>query len=112
MVQELYEDGLTEEELVAIEQDRIDRRQVNQRKMAWAALASMLGFTALIFLPVVPKERLDLFVSIADLFYLAHAGVVSAYMGSEAWVNKTQKQRSPNRGPSPSSSSRNTEKRT
>lgn len=95
----------TDQEIELLEQERIDRRQDNQRKMAWVALLSMLGFTALIFLPLVPKDRIDVFTSIADLFYLANAGVISAYMGTEAWVNKTQKQRirgSGTRGPSPS----------
>ena len=82
---------LSEQEVEFIEQDRIDRRQDNQRKMAWVALGSMLVFTALIFLPIIPTERLDVFRGIADLFYLAQAGIISAYMGSEAFVNRSRK---------------------
>jgi hypothetical protein len=92
MEYDMNSDGeLSEQEVEFIEQERIDRRQDNQRKMAWIALGSMLLFTGLIFLPIIPPERIDAFRGIADLFYLAQAGVVSAYMGSEAIVNRSRK---------------------
>lgn len=92
MVQELYEDGLTKEELLAVEQDRIDRRQNNQKKMAWAAMLSMIGFTIFMFLPIIADERIKLLLEIATLFYISQAGVIGAYMGSEAIVNRSIKQ--------------------
>lgn len=94
----------TDQEVDAQEQERIDQRQYNQRKMAWVALVSMLLFTGLVFLPIVPVERLEVFQSIADLFYLAQAGIVSAYMGSEAIVNRARQR--VRRGPSTSGPTR------
>jgi len=86
-------EDLSDQEIEMLEQDRIDRRQDNQRKMAWIALASMLMFTVLIFVPFIENERIKIFVSLADLFYLAQAGIVSAYMGSEAIVNRSQRKK-------------------
>ena len=86
-------EDLSDQEIEMLEQDRIDRRQDNQRKMAWIALSSMLMFTVLIFVPFIENERIKIFVSLADLFYLAQAGIVSAYMGSEAIVNRSQRKK-------------------
>lgn len=92
MVQELYEDGLTEEELRAVEQDRIERRQNAQKKMAWAAMVSMIVFTGVLVSPIVATDRLSIIADLVSLFYFAQAGVVGAYMGSEAIVNRSIKQ--------------------
>jgi len=101
MEYDAYKDGeLSDQELQILEQDRIDRRQNNQRKMAWVAVASMIVFTGLIFMPFVGKDSLDTFMGVADLFYIAQAGIVSAYTGAEAWVNKTRSSNN-NARPSP-----------
>lgn len=92
MVQELYEDGLTDEELRAVEQDRIEQRQNTQKKMAWLAMMSMIVFTGFLVSPIVPTDRLNIIVDLIGLFYFAQAGVVGAYMGSEAIVNRSIKQ--------------------
>jgi len=94
-IKSLYDDGLTEEELRAIEQDRIERRQNTQKKMAWVAMISMIAFTIFMFLPIVGDNRITILTEIATLFYISQAGVVGAYMGSEALVNKTRTQTSP-----------------
>jgi len=96
-VKDLYTDGLTDEELRSVEQDRIERRQDTQKKMAWVAMISMIGFTIFMFLPIVGDNRITILTEIATLFYISQAGVVGAYMGSEALVNKTRTQ-----SPSPS----------
>jgi len=96
-VKYVYTDGLTDEELRAVEQDRIERRQDNQKKMAWIAMFSMIGFTVFMFLPIVGDNRITILTEIATLFYISQAGVVGAYMGSEALVNKTRTQSSPSR---------------
>lgn len=72
------------------EQELIERRQNHQRKMAWVAMISMIVFTAALFSPIVPESRLSVLVDIATMFYLAQAGVVGAYMGAEALVNRTR----------------------
>ena len=93
---EIYKDGkVSDNELVLLEQQRIDRRQNNQKSMAWVAMGSMIAFTIFMFLPVVGNERIEILTEIASLFYIAQAGVIGAYMGSEALVNKSRNQVKP-----------------
>jgi len=98
MVRDVYKDGeVSDNELVLLEQQRIDQRQDNQKKMAWVAMSSMIAFTIFMFLPIVGDTRIEILTDIASLFYIAQAGVIGAYMGSEALVNKTRTQSSPSR---------------
>ena len=64
---------------------RLNRKQIHQRNMAWTALVSMLLFTAIMFTPIVPDERINLLTDISNLFYLAQAGIVGAFMGFAAF---------------------------
>jgi hypothetical protein len=70
-----------------IYEERMDRRQTNQRKMAWVALFSMIIFTIMLFMPFVPDDRIVLLKEISTLFYIAQAGIVGAYMGASAMMN-------------------------
>lgn len=90
-MEELYADGkLTENEMVVLEQQRIDARQDNQKRMAWVAIISMIVYTLALFMPFIEDSRAQILTDIASLFYVAQAGVVGAYMGSEALVNRTR----------------------
>jgi hypothetical protein len=90
-MKELYSDGeLTDNELIVLEQKRIDARQDNQKRMAWVAIVSMIVYTIALFMPFVNDGRAQILTDIASLFYVAQAGVVGAYMGSEALVNRTR----------------------
>tara|TARA_A100001015_G_scaffold281347_2_gene344528 strand:- start:337 stop:666 length:330 start_codon:yes stop_codon:yes gene_type:complete len=64
---------------------RLNRKQMHQRNMAWTALVSMLLFTVIMFTPFVPDERIKLLTDISNLFYLAQAGIVGAFMGFAAF---------------------------
>ena len=64
---------------------RLNRKQLHQRNMAWTALVSMLLFTAIMFTPIVPDDRIKLLTDISNLFYLAQAGIVGAFMGFAAF---------------------------
>ena len=93
MTDDIYKDGeVSDNELVLLEQQRIDRRQNNQKSMAWVAIGSMIAFTIFMFLPIVGNTRIEILTEIASLFYIAQAGVIGAYMGSEALVNKSRNQ--------------------
>jgi hypothetical protein len=93
MTDDVYKDGeISDNELVLLEQQRIDRRQNNQKSMAWVAMGSMIAFTIFMFLPIVGNTRIEILTEIASLFYIAQAGVIGAYMGSEALVNKSRNQ--------------------
>jgi|TARA_R110002020_G_scaffold188520_1_gene387229 uncharacterized membrane protein YdjX (TVP38/TMEM64 family) len=59
-----------------------------QKKMAWVAIISMLGFTALVFLPIFPDARIKALADLFGLFYIGMAGVCGAYMGMTAYMTK------------------------
>ena len=57
-----------------------------QRRMATACLVAMAGFTVAMFF--VEIERVNALSDISNLFYISGAGVVGAYMGTTAWMNR------------------------
>lgn len=85
-------DGVvSDEELSAVtaihQQETADQKADAQRNMAWVALVSIIVFTIVLFLPVVPDERVKLLGDLSSLFFISMAGVVGAYMGMTAYMN-------------------------
>jgi len=70
------------------EMERADRKQLQQRYMAWSAIASMVVFTLLLFTPLVKESRVAALADLLGLFYIAQAGVVGAFMGMSAWMSQ------------------------
>ena len=62
------------------------RKQLAQLRMARWTLIAMGAFTLAMFL--VEIERVKALADISNLFYLSGAGIVGAYMGTTAWMNK------------------------
>ena len=62
------------------------RKHLAQLRMARWTLISMGVFTLAMFL--VEIERVKALADISNLFYLSGAGIVGAYMGTTAWMNK------------------------
>ena len=62
------------------------RKNLAQLRMARYSLIAMGVFTAAMF--VVDVERVKALADISNLFYLSGAGIVGAYMGTTAWMNK------------------------
>ena len=62
------------------------RKQLAQLRMARATLIAMGAFTLAMFL--IDVERVKALSDISNLFYLSGAGIVGAYMGTTAWMNK------------------------
>jgi hypothetical protein len=54
--------------------------------MARFTLIAMGAFTFAMFF--VPIERVQALSDISNLFYISGAGIVGAYMGTTAWLNK------------------------
>ena len=84
-------DGIvTDEELenakVIKETETLLRKQLAQLRMARATLIAMGVFTFAMFL--IDLERVKALSDISNLFYLSGAGIVGAYMGTTAWMNK------------------------
>ena len=65
------------------------RKQRAQRRMATASLVSMGAFTFAMFF--VDIERVKALADISNLFYISGAGIVGAYMGASAFMNKGSK---------------------
>lgn len=59
-----------------------------QKHMAWISIWSMIIFTLGLFLPIFKDSRIEALSDVLGLFYIAQAGVVGAYMGVSAWINK------------------------
>ena len=62
------------------------RKNLAQLRMARYTLIAMGVFTAAMY--VVDVERVKALADISNLFYLSGAGIVGAYMGTTAWMNK------------------------
>ena len=85
---DLDNDGIVSDiELAAADALRKYERADAQRKMAWAAMISMLVFTCFIFLPVFPDSRITALADLFGLFYIGQAGVVGAYMDMTAYMS-------------------------
>ena len=76
-------------------QDKIDgielerRKWRNRRRMAWAALISMILVTILIlFTNLVPEAKLKILSDVITWFYFSMASVIGAYMGFTTWASK------------------------
>lgn len=86
-------DGIiTDEELSVMkelnEMERADRKQKQQRYMAWTAIWSMIVFTLILFSPVISDSRVNALADLLGLFYIAQAGIVGAFMGVSAWMSR------------------------
>ena len=64
------------------------RKQLAQRRMATATLIAMGVFTFMMFFPFISIERINALSDISNLFYISGAGIVGAFMGATAWMNR------------------------
>lgn len=94
--EEYDEDGdgiVTDEELSHVaEIKKLEhdlRKQRAQRRMATASLVAMGVFTFALFL--VDIERVKALADVSNLFYISGAGIVGAYMGASAIMNRNGK---------------------
>lgn len=86
-------DGILEKEEIVVmkevkQEQRTDRKMINQRRMAWSAMATMIIFTAIILSPLVTDTRVEVLSALLSTFYIAQAGVVGAYMGFSVMQDK------------------------
>ena len=65
------------------------RKQRAQRRMATASLVAMASFTVAMFF--VDLERVKALSDISNLFYITGGGIVAAYMGASAIMNRNGK---------------------
>lgn len=62
------------------------RKHLAQLRMARFTLIAMGVFTLAMFF--VDIDRVKALADISNLFYISGAGIVGAYMGTTAWMNK------------------------
>ena len=60
----------------------------SQRRMAWVAVISMIGYALLPLMPFVPDSRLATLASLSDMLFLSQASIVGLYFGATAYMNK------------------------
>ena len=65
------------------------RKQRAQRRMATASLVAMAAFTFAMFF--VDLDRVKALADISNLFYITGGGIVAAYMGASAIMNRNGK---------------------
>lgn len=91
--EEYDEDGdgiVSDEELSHVKEIKATedelRKHLAQLRMARYTLIGMGLFTVVMFF--VPLDRVNALSDISNLFYISGAGIVGAYMGTTAWMNK------------------------
>jgi hypothetical protein len=67
-----------------------DKKEDQQRRMAWVAMFSMVVFTILLFTPLISVERVAVLDNLLSMFYIAQAGIVASFFGSSAYVSRNQ----------------------
>ena len=84
----------TDEEINSAEkiqslEERIKKSEA-QEKMAWVSLIGILIFTAFLFTPWVSIEKVVAIGEFIGMFYISLAGILAAYMGTQAWTMRKQ----------------------
>ena len=59
-----------------------------QKRMSWFCLVMIAVVTVILFTPVISEARIDALSDILGLFYISCAGIVGAFVGVTAWINK------------------------
>ena len=90
---DLDNDGtVTDEELARsqtmLELELREEKADSQRRMAWVAVISMIGYALLPLMPFVPESRLATLASLSDMLFLSQASIVGLYFGATAYMNK------------------------
>ena len=59
-----------------------------QRRMSWVALLGMVGFTGLLFSPIISVERVNALGDLLGLYYIGQASVIGFYFGAQAYMSR------------------------
>ena len=82
------EEMTTAERLIQIE--NADKKEDQLLLMAWMAMLSMVGFTVILFFPIIDTDRIAALDNLLQMFYIAQAGVVATFFGSTAYMSRQQ----------------------
>ena len=93
-------DGVVSDEELAIDEkmlrledlksdiDNEDKKQDSQRQMAWMALIGMIFYPIVTLVADALGLKADILASMADLYFIASAGIVAAFYGKEAYLKR------------------------
>lgn len=59
-----------------------------QKKMSWFCLLMIAVVTIILFSPFISDSRISALSDLLGLFYISCAGIVGAFVGVTAWINK------------------------
>ena len=84
-------DGKVTEQEIAMKERMLEvelreEKAETQKKMAWIAMIMMIGFTVVLFTPLMSDTRVAALADLLGLFYIAQTGIVAAYMGATAYM--------------------------
>ncbi len=65
-----------------------DKKQDSQRLMAWMALIGMIFYPIVTLVADALGLKADILESMADLYFIASAGIVAAFYGKEAYLKR------------------------
>lgn len=71
-----------------IELELAEEKSTAHRRMAQAAMVSIIGFTILMFTPLVDVDRISALSDLFGLLYISLASIVGGYMGVSSWMTK------------------------
>ena len=63
-----------------------EEKAESQKKIAPILRVMMIGFTVVLFTPLMSDTRVAALADLLGLFYIAQTGIVAAYMGATAYM--------------------------
>ena len=90
---DLDDDGVVTDKEIAHSKDMLElelreEKADAQKRMAWVAVASMVGFALLPLVPWIPEKRLEFLTNLSDMLFLSQASIVGCYFGAQAYMAK------------------------
>ena len=90
---DLDDDGVVTDEEIAHSKDMLElvlreEKADAQQRIAWVAVASMVGLALLPLVPWIPEKRLEFLTNLSDMLFLSQASIVGFYFGAQAYMAK------------------------
>lgn len=83
---DLDQDGIVTETEIEL-RTQLDKSSA-QMRIAVAALIAFVGTMLLLLTPLIPDDRIRNLSNVFDMYFLALASVIGAYMGFSAWMSR------------------------
>ena len=92
-IYDLDHDGIISDEEMdrardLLEMELREEKAEAQKRMAWAAIGSMIVFMLLPIMPFIPESRLATLASLSDMLFLSQASIVGLFFGAQAYMSR------------------------